>query len=166
LLENIYLIIIYPLVYILPAYVANGAPVVFGGGIPLDLRKKFQRKRIFGNSKTIRGLVSGIIAGVTIGIIESQTLPYLLYISIALSFGATFGDLLGSFIKRRFDIKPGANVPVLDQYGFFVFALLFALPLGHMPALYGLLFLTILTGPLHLAANMLANRMRLKKVPW
>lgn len=28
---NLYPIILYPLIYIFPAYAANGAPVVFGG---------------------------------------------------------------------------------------------------------------------------------------
>lgn len=154
------------MVYIFPAYAANGAPILFGGGRPLDLGKRFQKKRIFGNSKTTRGVIAGIIAGIIVGIVESQFLPYLLYISVALSLGAIFGDLLGSFMKRRAGMKPGTNVPLLDQYGFFVFALLFALPFGHMPALYGLLFLALLTGPLHLVANICANALRLKKVPW
>ena len=163
---NIYLIIIYPLVYILPAYAANGAPVIFGGGRPLDLGKRFGKKRIFGNSKSIRGAIAGLIAGIMVGIAESQVFPYLLYISIALALGAIFGDLFGSFMKRRYNIKPGATVPLLDQYGFFVFALLFALPQGHLPSLYGLLFLVLLTGPLHLLTNICANRLKLKSVPW
>jgi CDP-2,3-bis-(O-geranylgeranyl)-sn-glycerol synthase len=163
---NLYLIIIYPLVYILPAYAANGAPVIFGGGRPLDLRKRFRKKRIFGNSKSIRGAIAGIIAGMAVGIAESQVFPYLLYVSIALSMGAIFGDLLGSFIKRQAGMKPGTTVPFLDQYGFFIFALLFALPLGNLPTLYGFLFLLLLTGPLHLIANICANALRLKKVPW
>jgi CDP-2,3-bis-(O-geranylgeranyl)-sn-glycerol synthase len=163
---NIYLIIIYPLVYILPAYAANGAPVIFGGGRPLDLGKRFGKKRIFGNSKSIRGAIAGLIAGIMVGIAESQVFPYLLYISIALALGAIFGDLLGSFIKRQAGMKPGTTVPFLDQYGFFVFALLFALPFGNLPTLYGFLFLLLLTGPLHLIANICANKLKLKKVPW
>ena len=162
----LYLIIIYPLIYILPAYAANGAPVVFGGGKPLDFGKKFIGKRIFGSSKTIKGAVAGIITGIIIGAIEYPFFPYMLYISVALSIGAIFGDLFGSFMKRRYNIKPGATVPLLDQYGFFVFALLFALPQGHLPSLYGLLFLVLLTGPLHLLTNICANRLKLKSVPW
>ena len=164
--SNLYLIILYPLIYILPAYVANGAPVVFGGGRPLDFGKKFVGKRVLGSSKTIRGAMAGIIAGIIIGVIEYPFFPYLLYVSVALSLGAIFGDMFGSFMKRRINLKPGANVPLLDQYGFFVFALLFALPQGHLPNAYGLLFLVLLTGPLHLLTNICANRLKLKKVPW
>ncbi len=164
--ENLYSIVIYPLIYIFAAYAANGAPVIFGGGRPLDLNKRFRKKRIFGNSKTIKGVVAGIIVGLIVGIVEGQVLPYLLYTSIALSLGAIFGDLLGSFMKRQAGMAPGTNVPLLDQYGFFFFALLFAFPLGHLPTLYGFLFLLLLTGPLHLIANICANALRLKKVPW
>ena len=166
--SNLYLIILYPIIYILPAYVANGSPVIFGRGrrLPLDLGKKLLGKRIFGDGKTVRGTASGIILGVAVGAIESLFLPYMLYRSIALSFGAISGDLLGSFIKRRAGIESGSGVPLLDQYGFFLFALLFALPLGHIPNLYGMVFLILLTGPLHLLTNKGANRLKLKKVPW
>ena len=163
---NFYLIILYPLLYIFPAYAANGAPILFGGGRPLDLKKKFLGKRILGDSKTVRGAVAGIVCGVIVGIAEYPYFHYLLYIAIALSFGAVFGDLFGSFLKRQFGIKPGHGVIVLDQYGFFVFALLFALPQGNLPTAYGLLFLAILTGPMHLFSNMVAHRLRLKNVPW
>ena len=54
----LYIVVIYPLLYILPAYVANGAPVIFGGGTPLDFGRKLGGKPIFGNHKTIRGLIS------------------------------------------------------------------------------------------------------------
>ena len=164
--ENLFAIIIYSLIYIFPAYVANGAPVIFGGGKPLDFGRKFMGKRILGSSKTIKGAVAGIMAGTIIGIVEYNLFPYMLCISVALAFGAIFGDALGSFIKRRIDLKPGATLPIFDQYGFLAFALLFALPLGHLPNLYGLLFIVILTGPLHLFTNICANRLKLKSVPW
>jgi CDP-2,3-bis-(O-geranylgeranyl)-sn-glycerol synthase len=164
--SNFYLIILYPLIYIFPAYVANGAPVIFGRGRPLDFGRKFRGKRIFGDSKSRRGAVAGIACGIIVGAIEYPFFPYMLYISIALSLGAIFGDLLGSFIKRQLGMKPGRGVPILDQYGFFVLALLFALPLGHLPSAYSLLFLVLLTGPLHLLTNVCANRLKLKVVPW
>ena len=56
----LYTVIIYPIIFILPAYAANGAPVIFGCGIPIDLNKKFRGKPIFGKHKTIKGLISGI----------------------------------------------------------------------------------------------------------
>lgn len=165
--DILYVIILHPLIYIFPAYAANGAPVIFGGRKPpLDFGKKFMGKRIFGDSKSVYGTVSGLLCGIIVGIAEYPFIHYMLYVSIALSFGAVFGDLLGSFLKRQAGTKPGHSVPLLDQYGFFVFALLFALPQGNLPNVYGLLFLVLLTGPLHLLTNIGAHTLKLKSVPW
>ncbi len=163
----IYGIIIYPIVYIFSAYAANGAPILFGGGkTPLDFKKKIGGKRIFGDNKTVRGTAASLIAGVIVGLIEYPFLHYMLLIAILLTIGANFGDLLGSFIKRRLNYKHGAGFPIMDQYGFFVFALLFAFPLGNLPNLYGIIFLIILTGAAHVLTNRGAYKLNLKKVPW
>jgi CDP-2,3-bis-(O-geranylgeranyl)-sn-glycerol synthase len=162
----VYAAFVYPILYILPAYVANGAPVIFGGGKPLDMGKKFRGKRIFGDHKTVRGLVAGLVSGIAIGSIESLFIPYMLLVGVLLSIGAHAGDLLGSFVKRQVGIKEGGRLPVLDQYLFFVFAILFAWPLGHLPSGWGILFLVVLTGLLHISTNFGAYKLRLKKVPW
>ncbi len=163
----IYSVILYPIIYIFAAYAANGAPVIFGGrGGPLDRGKKLGGRRIFGDNKTVYGTIAGLICGVLVGVIEFPFLSFMLPIAIALSIGAIFGDLVGSFIKRRLNFPPGKSIPLLDQYGFFIFALIFALPLGHQPGPYGIIFLIILTGILHLLTNMGAHKLKLKKVPW
>ncbi|HUC38822.1 MAG TPA: CDP-2,3-bis-(O-geranylgeranyl)-sn-glycerol synthase [Candidatus Acidoferrum sp.] len=163
----LYAIILYPIIYIFPAYAANGAPVIFGGGkLPLDLHKKISGKRIFGDNKTVKGTIASLVCGVAVGLIYYPFLHYMLPIAILLTIGANFGDLLGSFIKRRVGIASGRPIPLLDQYGFFVFALIFAAPLGYLPDVYGIVFLIVLTGILHLLTNMGAHKMRLKKVPW
>lgn len=162
----IYSVILYPIIYIFPAYAANGAPVIFGGSAPLDMKRKFMGKRVFGDHKTIRGTASSIIAGVAAGAIESLFIPGMLPISVLLTVGANFGDLIGSFAKRRLNLKSGASVPLLDQYGFFVFALLFALPYGSAPGIFGIAFLFVLTGVMHPLTNMGAHLLRLKEVPW
>lgn len=161
-----YSLIVYPVIYILPAYIANGAPVIFGAGRPIDFGRKFRGKRILGDNKTISGTASMLVFGVATGAIESAFLPYLLPVSVLLSLGAVIGDLLGSFIKRRIGHEAGASFPIMDQYGFFVVALLLAAPLGNMPDVFGLLFLVVLTGVLHVFTNFAAHRLRLKKVPW
>ncbi len=157
---------LYPIIYILPAYIANGAPVIFGGGRPLDMGKKIRKRRIFGDNKTIRGTAFMMIGAIAVGLAEYPSFSYMLYISILMGIGAIVGDLLGSFIKRRMDFKPGKPFPIMDQYGFFIFAVLFAYPLGHLPDLYGMVFLIVLTGIMHLATNMGAYGLKLKKVPW
>jgi len=169
LVSLIYSVILYPIIYIFPAYVANALPVIFGKGAkPLDFNKKIAGKRIFGDHKTINGTIAGLVGGIIVGYLESVMfgLGYLFAISVALSIGAMVGDLLGSFVKRRLDLKSGHGVPIMDQFGFYVFALIFAFPFGNMPSLYGLVFITILTGILHPLTNVIAHRLKLKKVPW
>jgi len=118
-LNLIYNIIIYPIIYIFSAYAANGAPILFGGrGGPLDRGKKLGNKRIFGDNKTMIGTLSSIVVGIIVGLIEYPFLHYMLAIAVLLTIGAVFGDLLGSFIKRRLNYKNGASFPILDQYGF------------------------------------------------
>jgi CDP-2,3-bis-(O-geranylgeranyl)-sn-glycerol synthase len=159
--------IIYPILFIFPAYAANGIPVLLGSAWgPLDFGRKFRGIRILGDNKTIRGTTVAILAGLIAGYLESWALPGLLISFIAVTFGAVFGDLLGSFLKRQLKFKPGSSFPVMDQYGFFIFAMLFAYPFGNLPSLYGIIFLIVLTGIIHVGTNIGAYKMGLKKVPW
>ncbi len=164
--QLIYTIIIFPIIYIFPAYVANGAPVIFGGGKPIDFGKTFRGKPIFGKHKTIRGFVFGILSGIIIGALESLAFPYMLIIGIALSFGTLFGDMLGSFIKRQLGHKEGKDIFLMDQYLFLIVALIFAVPFGNMPSIFGIIFIFILTGVLHKGTNLIAHKAKLKDVPW
>ncbi len=162
----LYTVIIYPIIFILPAWVANGAPVIFGGGTPLDFGRKLGKKPIFGKHKTVRGTLAGFIAGFIIAGIESQFFPSLLLTGVMLTTGTMLGDLLGSFIKRRLGKREGYDMFLMDQYLFFLLALVFALPFGNFPVYQGLLVLVILTGVLHRGLNILAHKVNLKKVPW
>ena len=165
-MDFLYPVILYPIIYILPAYVANGAPVLFGGGRTIDNGKRLWGNPIFGQHKTWRGLVAGILSGTLMAAAEGYFMPALMLAGIAMSFGAHFGDLLGSFIKRRMRRDSGNNMFLLDQYLFVIFALIFAAPFGEMPTLYGIVFLLILTGVLHISTNAAAHKMKLKDVPW
>ena len=47
------------LILLIPAYIANSSPVLFGGGTPMDMGKNFlDNERIFGEGKTIRGFLA------------------------------------------------------------------------------------------------------------
>lgn len=171
LFDTVYSVIIYPILFILPAYVANGAPVLsrgrWRGRWPLDFGKKIAGRRIFGNNKSIPGTLISLAAGIIISLIEYPFLPYMLPIGIMLTIGANFGDLAGSFVKRMAKVAPGRNVPVLDQYDFLAGAFLFALPfLSSFPSLYGIIFIVVLTGVMHVLTNLGAYKLRLKDVPW
>lgn len=162
----VYSVFIYPMIFILPAYVANAAPVVFGGGTPIDMGRKIWGKAIFGRHKTIRGLVAGLLAGFAVAFIESMFISYMLFSGIMLSIGAHAGDLAGSFVKRRIGKKEGEEWPIFDQYLFVAFALAFALPFGRMPNLWGIIFILLITGVLHRLMNVLAHKAKIKDVPW
>ena len=155
------------LIFILPAYVANATPVVLGGGPPIDLGFHWlDEKRIYGDGKTIRGFIGGFLSGFLVGAIESIFLGGIyLYVGLLLAFGAMFGDLLGSFLKRRMGVPRGQPMFILDQLSFIAVALLFALPIYPL-SIVEIVILFILTGILHVVFNILANKMGLKRVPW
>ncbi|MCX6767449.1 MAG: CDP-2,3-bis-(O-geranylgeranyl)-sn-glycerol synthase [Candidatus Micrarchaeota archaeon] len=168
--------LIQAIIFILPAYVANAVPVIFGGGAPIDSGKKFLNgKRLLGEGKTWRGLLSGIAAGFLAGAILAFTVPaeyaYGLATSqrIALAFllsaGALVGDLAGSFAKRRVGLPRGYPFLLMDQLPFLFMALIFAFPVRVL-SLEELVFLAVITPVLHAVANRIAHFLKLKKVPW
>jgi CDP-2,3-bis-(O-geranylgeranyl)-sn-glycerol synthase len=164
--------IFYALYYIFPAYCANGAPVLFGGGKPIDGGKMFRDgKPIFGPHKTIRGFVFGILIGTFVGWVQEVLGPSVglpkgsIILGFVLSLGALMGDLLGSFIKRRMNLKSGARLLVSDQLDFMLMALLFSLPV-QPPTLTYAIIIIVLTAPIHLMVNIMAYLLRLKKTPW
>ncbi|MFH0973909.1 MAG: CDP-2,3-bis-(O-geranylgeranyl)-sn-glycerol synthase [Candidatus Micrarchaeota archaeon] len=169
------------IIFIIPAYIANSAPVVFGGGDALDGGRVFSDKRpVFGSSKTLRGFLAGVafgaLAGVCLALFAgSFYFPSLdnagkIFLATALSLGAMLGDLAGSFAKRRLAMRPGAPSLFLDQLPFFLGALaLGALAWPGLPQALGIdgfLVLAFLTVLLHAFFNFLANKAGLKKVPW
>jgi CDP-2,3-bis-(O-geranylgeranyl)-sn-glycerol synthase len=89
------------------------------------------------------------------------------------SYGAVLGDLFGSFLKRRFNIKSGAPFWIIDQLDFALVAILFiSIPgfiapnLFLLPDIYIIIFLIILTPAVSLIANTVAYAIGLKDVPW
>ncbi len=215
--------------FILPAYAANGLAVVFGRGQrlnkPLDFGHNFiDERRIFGDGKTVRGLIGGTAFGTLIGALqfisgEQIALPWLsssapigLWIYLAsylgasqitlylliyqwltfsplffilmnlplnsreilaptifhgflLSFGALIGDLIGSFIKRRLNLQRGQPAPVLDQLDFILGALIFSF-IEFIPPLEIIVIILVLTPLIHLTANIIGYKLKLKREPW
>lgn len=159
------------LVFILPAYIANGTPVIIGrllgGGHPIDFGKNFfDGRRILGDGKTIEGFVGGTLAGIAIAAVLERWGLHGLFEGTVLSMGALLGDMLGSFIKRRLGYKRGDPVLLLDQLDFLFGALglywLFFDDIG-----VGIfVFLVLITPILHIVTNAGAYFLGLKKVPW
>ncbi|HDD72521.1 MAG TPA: CDP-2,3-bis-(O-geranylgeranyl)-sn-glycerol synthase [Candidatus Aenigmarchaeota archaeon] len=168
---------------ILPAYAANGlVPLV---GIrkthPIDFGKRFyDRKPILGSGKTWEGLVFGIFIAMLISTVEMLAYPFLPFdaspvplsivpmspvLGFLLGAGAMMGDAAGSFIKRRLNLKRGASAPILDQDDFIVGALLFASFTVSVKSSW-ILLLLIITPIIHLTANFIGYKLKIKKQPW
>ena len=166
----------------IPAYFANAIPVVLGGGTPIDNGRNFiDGKRLFGDSKTIRGFIAGMMGGFVIGSIMGLLLfstEYNFFDSIIfypicgflMGFGTMTGDLIGSFLKRRAGMKEGSPALLLDEITFIFFAIAFILPFAsHLAFQFAVLdvaLLVVLTFVLHKISNVFANKIGIKKVPW
>ncbi|MGW8289449.1 MAG: CDP-2,3-bis-(O-geranylgeranyl)-sn-glycerol synthase [Candidatus Bathyarchaeia archaeon] len=163
---EIALLIIEALKFIFPAYCANAAPVIAGGGLAMDFGKDFvDGKRVFGANKTFRGFFFGLAVGVGVGLVEWMLFGYPFLFSLLTPLGALLGDLVAAFLKRRLGIAPGGLFPIVDQVDFVIGAIVFALPLG---IVYWELAVAVLliTPPIHLVTNIVAYKLKLKKNPW
>ncbi|MFC1769392.1 CDP-2,3-bis-(O-geranylgeranyl)-sn-glycerol synthase [Nanoarchaeota archaeon] len=172
-----------PMYLMLPAYVANMAPVVFSKtlkfmAIPVDGGIKFQNKDIFGKNKTVRGLVLGTLAGLLIAyfqfilqkndILTSITiLNYSNFLSIGflLGFGALLGDLIESFFKRRLNIAPGEKFIPFDQLDFVLGSLLL-LSIHYVPSLEIIIAIILVSFFGHIIINRLGYILKIKKNKW
>lgn len=168
---------------ILPAYAANSFAVIAGGGTPVDFGKKFyDEKRIFGDGKTWKGLIGGVVFGMSIGLVQTCSadsiafpsfgfFPSFFVVLFCLTFGALFGDLCKSFVKRRVNIKRGGKLPVIDQLDFVIGAFLFLLILSpswffQNFTVYHIIIILVVTPLLHRIMNIVGYKIGKKKVPW
>jgi CDP-2,3-bis-(O-geranylgeranyl)-sn-glycerol synthase len=159
--------------FIFPAYCANAAPVIFGGGQPMDFGKRlFDGKPFLGSHKTFRGFLAGIVVGTLVGLLQTilfeqflvqygTQFQYTASLGFMLSLGALTGDLVESFIKRRLNHPPGKSLPIADQIDFILGAFLFSLPVAPPSVLVAVIILLI-TIPIHLITNIAAALLKMK----
>lgn len=166
--------------FLSPAFIANTAAVFVSGLGAID-RGKILRdgKPLLGKNKTIGGLLGAIAIGGLLGMTVVLFFPevfdethsrfgslnFIWYFGFILGFGAMLGDSVGSFIKRRVNLKPGGPFPVMDQIGFVIFAFLCISPFMVYPTIW--IWLVIPTAlVLHYITNVFAYFMGWKDVPW
>jgi CDP-2,3-bis-(O-geranylgeranyl)-sn-glycerol synthase len=163
--------------FFLPAGVANMTPVLANKvprlnqwNTPMDFGHSWRSKRLLGDHKTWRGLLTGVLCGTLAGlcilpaVFEQTTLGWLIGISCALSLGALVGDAAKSFFKRQLNHPSGTAWFPFDQTDYIVGGLVFALPfyapsLSLVVAVFGLYF------GLHLLTSYIGYLMGLKKDP-
>lgn len=141
-----YEIIIQALWLVLPAYIANASALLVGGGTPIDFGKKWKdERRILGDGKTWRGLITGAIVGMTggfglsivaiyandsdfafLGLSDFSRFPIMIPIIGSICFGALIGDISESFLKRRIGKNRGEDWIPFDQLDFIVGVLFFS----------------------------------------
>jgi len=99
--------------------VANGAPIIARNLLgehfttPVDLGAVLKRdqRRVFGPSKTIRG----ILAALLITPVFAHLIGIGWFVGLFMALYAMLGDLLSSFIKRRTNIESSGMALGLDQ---------------------------------------------------
>lgn len=120
--------------FLLPAGGANIAASLFARFLPrlnypIDCGMRWRGKRIFGDHKTWRGIIAGTLAGGAIFLLQRSLSPSQFFhtlelfdykktpwfLGFVMGFGALFGDLAKSFVKRRLTIAPGRSFLVFDQ---------------------------------------------------
>ena len=180
-------VVIQALYFFLPAYAANAAPVLLcrfkiweGLNVPFDLNRKLAGQPFFGSTKTYRGIIGGILAGMAVVFIQAlihsvlpqreylYLIPYplfsILWLGFLMGLGEGLGDLIKSFFKRRLGLKSGVFSFPLDQASFIGALLLgfvyYVPPSGHIWAI-------IIISPLvPVIANLVAYKIGWKKVWW
>ncbi len=140
-----FLFIIKLIYFMLPAYFANMAPVIFKRhlfflDIPVDFGKKIKNKPMFGRTKTFRGFFVGILSAILVVFLQKFLMDYSFFEKMAIidyreynfivigfifGFGALFGDLAESFIKRRIGKRSSESWKIFDQLDYVVGTLLF-----------------------------------------
>lgn len=150
-------------------------------GKPVDFDRKFMGKPLFGDHKTWRGVVCGILLGILVVWIqvwlyrfpdmqEISTIirydrPDIWMFSFLISAGAVFGDLLFAFIKRRSNIAPGGMFMPFDQTNYVIGAAIFLTPfMGFNIMVWTTLF--IATFLLHVVFNRIGYLLGLHKNKW
>ncbi len=181
-----WILIIKSFYLVLPAYLANMAPVVFAklgllkfANQPIDGSRKIKGEYIFGLGKTWRGIIAAVILGVVVTSVQTGLYQYEMFRNISLfnyekyylwfgilaGLGAILGDLVKSFIKRRVGIKSGKSWPIFDQLdfivGFFIFTYFIA-----RPSMLVIIAVMVLTLILHPLINIMAYWLKIKKVWW
>lgn len=83
-----------------------------------------------------------------------------------IGLGAILGDLVESFLKRRLRIKSGKSLPIFDQIDFIVGAWIAIIVLYPETSWKYFIIALLITPVLHLIANIIAYKLKMKKVWW
>ncbi|HXH26532.1 MAG TPA: CDP-archaeol synthase [Candidatus Acidoferrum sp.] len=169
--------------FFLPAGAANMAPIFAAKlpglrrwSTPLDLGFTYKGIRLFGDHKTWRGLLSGILLGIFVALLQqimvghfnfpeavAVTTPTLLLGGL-LGFGALAGDAAKSFFKRRLGRRPGDSWLPFDQLDYIAGGIVLTIPFFRL-SLEQYIWLCIVWSGLHIVVSYAGFLLRLKGKP-
>jgi len=167
--------------FMLPAYFANMAPVIMKNtfkslAVPVD--RTFGMVMIFGENKTYRGIIFGIVFAVIISYIQFLLFSFQTFRELAffdyknwllfgflMGAGALLGDLAKSFVKRRLRIEPGKKLIPWDQWDFVIGAMLFS-SIIFVPSLYTVVTILLISFLLHVIVNHIAFYLKIRNEKW
>ena len=179
--------LLFALWFFLPAGYANATPIVAAKlpllkrwNTPLDCGLTFRGKRVFGDSKTWRGLTCAAIVALLVFAIQRQLAAHLgsfsvylqaidyahlsLILGLLLGLGALLGDAVESFFKRQCGIAPGQSWFPFDQVDYIIGACLLAAAIVVLPfKLY--VWIVAMWLLLHLVFTYIGYRLHLKEAP-
>ncbi len=185
---NLTQLILQSVYFIVPAYFANMAPVIAKrlkiferANKPVDFNAKaFDGRPLFGKNKTVRGFIFGVAAGIVLVFLQRILYAFesfrwisitdyssFLLLGTLMGFGALSGDVIKSFFKRRFNIKPGKKFIPFDQTDFVIGAYLFVFPFYSSMISWELFFSSLIVSFfLHILVNHVAYYLNIRKEKW
>ncbi len=171
-----------------PAGIANLIPVIMSNtpyikklNAPLDCGIKLRGKPLFGDHKTWRGFISGIV--IAIATLQLQVFLYnhntwfhtlssginynnlpVIWLGFLFALGALGGDALESMLKRQFNINPGKKWFPFDQIDYILGGIITTSLVVRL-SLVDYIWLLIVWLILHLIFSFFAYLFKLKDSP-
>jgi len=146
--------------------------------VPVDFGYKLKGKDLFGRNKTFRGFVVGIVTGVLLAALQSilfLTVPFFkenslidygrvnfVIVGFLMGFGALFGDLVESFIKRQLGKRAGEPWFPFDQLDWIAASIILT-GIVYVPPLNYLIGIILVYLVVHLISDRIVQKMGLKK---
>lgn len=181
--------ILFALWFFLPAGIANVTPILAikvpglrHWNTPVDLGRYYNGKRLLGDHKTWRGIITGVLIGTLfIGFqayltdqsqwLQDLTNPFVNYdstsiliLGLLLSLGALAGDAFKSLLKRQVSVKSGESWFPYDQLDYIIGGLLLSLLYVSLPISIYLWVFVVWFG-MHLIFSYIGYLLKLKPKP-
>lgn len=168
----------------LPAGIANMTPI-FSAHLPiikhwqapLDFGITYRNKRLLGRNKTIRGLLTGMIAAGLFALLQASLQrtyasslniannPWVIFaFGVSLGFGALIGDAIESFFKRQRNISSGKSWFPFDQTDYIIGGIIPLLIWSELNSRQYVIIFCVYFG-LHLLVSYIGYQLKLKKSP-